>query len=494
MRWNKLIIWHGVFVTLLLPALATGQEILVAEKSDWRFLDDGSDQGVIWTLEIINDSSWDEGPAPLGYGNNDIETTVDFGGNSQQKHITTYFRRSFNITDSSLYDSLTLRLRRDDGAIVYLNGSEVMRSNLSSCGDIDFQTTAADAINGADENTFIEKNIPSSLLMDGTNLIAVEIHQVNDSDADLIFDLELTGNGVPANKPPTVTLTAPAADAVFNLGDTITCEATASDDDGQIDRVEFFADGNNLIGSDTTSPYTATWSDASSGNYTLTAVAYDDDGEATTSTTVNISVNPANQAPTVAISQPLEGTDFDLGETINIQAIATDDDGEIERVRFFANGTFIADDTTSDPYSATWSNASAGNYALTAIARDNDGAETTSATVNISVTDPANQPPMITLTDPLEGSLLIEGTQITISASANDTDGSIARVEFFVDSILLTEDTAAPYNASWQTSGLGAHTLTAIAYDNAGASTNAEAISISVAGQTGSPIFLDNFE
>ena len=100
-----------------------------------------------------------------------------------------------------------------------------------------------------------------------------------------------------ANQPPTVAITSPAAGASFIAPANVTINASASDTDGTVTRVDFYQ-GSTLIGSDTTSPYSAVWTGAAAGSYSLTAIAVDDDGATRTSTAVAITVTPAgNQLP-----------------------------------------------------------------------------------------------------------------------------------------------------------------------------------------------------
>jgi hypothetical protein len=93
----------------------------------------------------------------------------------------------------------------------------------------------------------------------------------------------------PPNIPPTVTLTSPSAGQTFSQSPTINLSATASDSDGSVTRVEFYQDAN-LIGQATSSPYSAVWGNAPSGNFVITALAYDDSGAAVRSTGASISV------------------------------------------------------------------------------------------------------------------------------------------------------------------------------------------------------------
>jgi len=100
------------------------------------------------------------------------------------------------------------------------------------------------------------------------------------------------GGAPPANQPPTVSLTSPAAGASIALGQAFTVTASASDADGSVTRVDFYANGVP-VGSDTSAPYSFTWTPGASGNYALKAVATDNANATTTSATVNVVVNPA---------------------------------------------------------------------------------------------------------------------------------------------------------------------------------------------------------
>jgi hypothetical protein len=173
---------------------------LIATGASWKYLDNGSDQGTNWYQVNHNDTNWKVGNAQLGYGDGDEMTKVGFGNDANYKYVTTYFRHAFDVIDKTTYQSLTLKVLRDDGAVVYLNGTEIWRNNMPS-GSIDYLTLATYAIAGEDETTFSQINIDSSLLLNGRNLIAVEIHQSSYNSSDISFDLELTGTTLVNNDP-----------------------------------------------------------------------------------------------------------------------------------------------------------------------------------------------------------------------------------------------------------------------------------------------------
>jgi hypothetical protein len=80
---------------------------------------------------------------------------VGYGPDPDRKHITTCFRRAFDVTDPSQFTRLTLRVLRDDGAVVYLNGAEVFRTNMPS-GTIGYLTLASIAVGGAEEGVKVQ--------------------------------------------------------------------------------------------------------------------------------------------------------------------------------------------------------------------------------------------------------------------------------------------------------------------------------------------------
>lgn len=208
----------GPFRTSVTPP--TVWETLVPTGATWKYHDLGSNLGTTWKDYYFTDSAWSQGAAPLGYGDT-VATNVDFGLDSNAKYITTYFRRTF--TASHGYSSMQISLRRDDGAVVYLNGTEVARSNMPT-GTITSSTLASVAIAGADETTYLSIPITGQLY-NGANVIAVEIHQSAASSSDIVFDLSLQGTGntgalpnPPAPPPPAVSTLTITDDATVRGG------------------------------------------------------------------------------------------------------------------------------------------------------------------------------------------------------------------------------------------------------------------------------------
>jgi len=170
-------------------------ETLIPVGADWQYLDNGSDQGTAWKEKLFDDSGWAAGPAELGYGDGDEATVVSFGPDGNNKYPTTYFRHTFNVDDASEVAELDLDLKRDDGAVVYLNGTEVARDSVDAGQNY---LTYANAI--TDDWISFDLLAHVGLLVDGPNVLAVEIHQQGPSSSDISMDAELIA-GISAGEP-----------------------------------------------------------------------------------------------------------------------------------------------------------------------------------------------------------------------------------------------------------------------------------------------------
>ncbi|MDQ5858239.1 MAG: metallophosphoesterase [Acidobacteriota bacterium] len=193
---ERLLVIAVLLAGFLVPAprpASAAITILVPTGSVWKYLDNGTNQGTAWRAAGFADGAWASGGAQLGYGDGDEATVVSFGPNASAKYVTTYFRRAFTVADPSAFAAFGLRLLRDDGAVVYLNGAEVFRNNMPA-GAIASTTLASVALGGVDETTFVTASLPVSSLATGTNVLAVEIHQANGTSTDVSFDLELSGS------------------------------------------------------------------------------------------------------------------------------------------------------------------------------------------------------------------------------------------------------------------------------------------------------------
>lgn len=200
-----------LFVLLFSTDNLLGQTTLIPSGAIWKYLDNGSNQGTAWRSTTFNDGSWAYGPALLGYGHGDEATVVSYGSQSDNKYTTTYFRKTVSVLDASIFSNYTLRVRRDDGIVVYINGVEKYRNNMPS-GSVAYNTWAAETCSD-DGYSWFSSTLAAGSLVTGTNVIAVEIHQRKPTSADISFDLQLTGTGGSTGLdviPPVVSSYSPA--------------------------------------------------------------------------------------------------------------------------------------------------------------------------------------------------------------------------------------------------------------------------------------------
>ncbi|MBK8001698.1 MAG: immunoglobulin domain-containing protein [Verrucomicrobia bacterium] len=355
--------------------LASGVSRLVPAGAVWKYFDQGIDLGTTWRELDFDDSLWAAGPAELGYGDDDEATVVSSGPSATEKYITTYFRRTFVLTDSASFTNLELRLLRDDGAIVYFNGVEIARDNLPE-GETTFATLALSAVGGNDEQSFQTNSVNPGLLLSGTNLITVEIHQSGPASSDLSFDLELVGQ---RSFAPSI-LTHPEGQTVAE-GSPITFSASVT--------------GAKPLSHQWTFNLTNAIPDATNLTLTLAAATPDDSGIYTlvssnafgiaTSSNALLTVIEFNDPPTVTLDTPTNGATFPLsGSTILLSATAEDADGSIDRVEFYSDGILLNADHVA-PFSFEWIDAPLGSRQLSAVAFDAEGGASTSAVAQITI-------------------------------------------------------------------------------------------------------------
>jgi len=404
------ILYTSTPVTISVP------RALVPFGSVWKYLDNGSDQGTNWIARNFNDATWASGPAELGYGDGDESTVVSFGGDPDLKPITTYFRHAFTMGDPANYTNLTVNIKRDDGAVLYINGVELQRFNMPF-GPLNYLTpgfTASD-----DGEGVYTANVPRALLSQGLNVLAVEVHQESAVNDDISFDLHLQGVLFPTNQPPLIALTSPANQASFLAPSSITLTVSASDPDGSVAKVRFF-DNSALLGESTAGPHTFVWNNPPPGRHLLRAFAIDDSDTSVGSAEIEIFVYDAAGTPLAEISTPANGTVVEGPISLPVSAHASAQSG-VANVQFFANGALIGQDVSS-PYNVLW-NAPFGTNSLFAVTIDSGGRRGTSAVVTVVVTIPPTNTvaPTITARNPAANATITSLSTIRIVFSERVT-------------------------------------------------------------------------
>lgn len=278
----------------------------------------------------------------------------------------------------------------------------------------------------------------------------------------------LDGGGMMGDRtPPTISITAPS-DGQTVMGN-VMITTNASDDVG-VASVEFTINGT-LRESVTAAPFVYSWNTAAeaNGQYTISAVAIDaagNRGNAEITVTVAGAVDDMT-APSVDITAPMNGAT--VSGSVMLSAAAMDDFG-VTRVQFFVDTTMVGEATTP-PYEVSWNSGSVnpGMHSISARAFDAAGNEGRDEDTIINVEESAEDttPPMVSFSDPSEGSVLTGFANITVEAT---DDVGTTQVLLFAGDDLIGTDFRAPYEFLWDTSIVppGAYTLSARAFDAAG--------------------------
>ena len=183
----------GWFILLFAFAAFTSNAqttTLIPANSVFKYLDNGSNQGTNWRLASFNDATWSQGAAELGFGDSPV-TKITSG------KLAYYFRKTVSISNPTQYSSLTLKVRRDDGIVVYVNGTEVYRNNMPT-GTIAYNTRASSTCSD-DGSSVLTTTLANSLFINGNNVIAAEVHNRSASSSDVTFELQLLGNTTAAS-------------------------------------------------------------------------------------------------------------------------------------------------------------------------------------------------------------------------------------------------------------------------------------------------------
>ncbi len=164
--------------------------------SVWKYSDDGTDLGTAWRAKDYNDSAWPSGAAPLGFGG--INGYPNLTQVNPGRYLTVYGRKSFDVAGTALITGTTLQIHADGGAVVYLNGTEAVRDNMPA-GAIGFSTPS---VNDGNEGVFDSYTFDHALLVEGSNTIAVEVHNSTAASSDMVIDLALVGKRLSEGTDP----------------------------------------------------------------------------------------------------------------------------------------------------------------------------------------------------------------------------------------------------------------------------------------------------
>jgi hypothetical protein len=165
---------------------------LVNSNAVWKFSDTGKNMGLKWRTSRFKDLTWNSGTTPFGFGWGDETTAINPGINPKRPNVTTYFRHSFFVADSNAYPGFALKLQADDAAAAYLNGKEILRQNLPEKGNISFRKVAF-IERPPEDRQWRSFNFFQPMVLTGTNLFAIEVHQAKTNGGDMRFDFRFSG-------------------------------------------------------------------------------------------------------------------------------------------------------------------------------------------------------------------------------------------------------------------------------------------------------------
>ncbi len=333
-------------------------------------------------------------------------------GDQNHENVTVTLVASGGLTET---DTLAVRVFDDEAPLTMQESktSITMNEGTSESFTVVLTRQPASSVSVAisSNNTNSVTVSPASLTFTtadwfNAQLVTVNaIEDANTSNENVTVTLQATGgltetdtvsvavnDNDGSNVSPYAAVTYPTDNTTYNIYTDLTIEADAYDNDGTVSKVEFY-DGDTLLGTDTSSPYTCPWNTGLPGTHVLKVIATDNWNATYTSSLININVT-GNPPPVVSITSPSEGQKFTTPTNITINADAYDlSGGSVTKVDFYYQryGVWTYLDTdTSSPYSYTWNNVTAENYVLKAIATDNQSATNTATLVNIMVRNPCS--------------------------------------------------------------------------------------------------------
>lgn len=285
---------------------------------------------------------------------------------------------------------------------------------------------------------------------------------------------------------PTVSITSPANNSKFEPPASIVITADAADANGTITKVEFY-NGTVLIGTDLTSPFSYTWDAVPLGEYIITAKATDNDGNSSLSAPINISVAPVSCTGT-AVNGDYSYEVYTEGGTVYFTfhplAPITGSNSAIIYLKEGGGGYPGYGMTASGAdfkYSKAIGNGTSTSFYFTyhtpPAGERNSSANPHSYVVGTVCVAGA---PTVSITSPLEAANFTAPANITINATAADSDGAITKVEFYNGSTFLGEDLTSPYSFTWNNVTAGPYILKAKAIDNSLLTTTSAPVNIIV--------------
>lgn len=180
-----LIILFVLPVASLFSQAVDHYETVIYDSDTWKYFVGTSDPGASWKNKTFDDSSWSSGEGGFGFGDNDDRTVISTSA------ISVFIRKTFTIVDKDVIESALLHMDYDDGFVAYLNGTEIARAYMGTATTIAYNQRSsglheAAMYQGGRPETFpIAKEKLASLLVEGENVLAIQVHNENVNSSDL---------------------------------------------------------------------------------------------------------------------------------------------------------------------------------------------------------------------------------------------------------------------------------------------------------------------
>ena len=353
----------------------------------WRWVPGNDRLQAKWRSIDFDDSTWFQRKLDLGW----VEPPVA-GTHGTVARPAYYFRYAFDVEDPGFFRDLMMRIKRSDGAIVYLNEKEVYRSNLPA-GPTNIRTLAQAPVVGIERTAYLPVKLDRSLLRQGRNLIAVEIRRAEEDRGDLTFDLELNANMESAQQAPYVKFVNIGDGTLLTVGRTATIDVEALKPDGAVRAVTLLVD-DKPVQTLEKPPFSFKWP-VQSGRHRMSVAVIDSDGLQSKAFATVTGVK--NVPPTVTLIQPAQHSEIAEGDTVVAVARAEDPDGTIAKVDFYVHDSYVigspgrlVSTVRKAPFTATLSNLKKGHAMIVAVATDDGGARTASTPAMVIITDKAS--------------------------------------------------------------------------------------------------------
>ena len=425
---------------------------------------------------------------------------------------------------SPLQDSL---FSKNDNVVISINASD-------SDGSIALVTVSVDGQEIAQDTSAPYSAVWTATV--GSHQISVTATDNQGATSSASITVNVTDpNG---NIAPNITLTQPTSSSQIEAGSLVSLTADASDSDGTVSEVLFYVD-DLVVGSASTSPFSAQWQTVEGLHSFKAKAIDNDGAETTSAmVSVNVSsgqvgggcagvpafvagtaYNVGNEVennnhkyrcdvagwcsssaswayepgmgqywqdawsdlgicaivPTVTINSPSNNGYVLAGSNQVFSAAASDSDGSVSQVEFFASGISVGIDSSA-PYSVTWQAVTLGEQQLKAVATDNEG-NLGEATISVTVTD---APLAVSLTSPASGSTISLGKTVALTADASALTGNVTQVSFNVNGATIATDVNAPYSVDWTATAAGNYVVSATATDNQGNNATSAASTLKV--------------